>query len=206
MKPIKYALVALLLIPGVAAAQGYGGGPGYYNQPNPIPGGFHDRTGRLTWGGSIGIGGMHDDGSGLTSCDNCSNAPAVEVDGHLGGMLSPRFALMLEMQGNSRTVHSDFLNGDTFLTQGTAMIAAQYWVTPQLWVKGGLGIAELQADDRYTTYDFGSGAAIMGAIGFEVLSARAFAVDLQGRIIEGAYNSGNDHITSATVGIGLNWY
>ncbi|MDB4955373.1 MAG: hypothetical protein JWO36_2942 [Myxococcales bacterium] len=208
MKPIKYALLAILLVPGLAAAQGYGGGggPGYYSQPNPIPGGFHDRTGRLMWGGSIGLGGMHDNGSGLTNCDNCSTGPAVEVDGHIGGMLSPRFGLMLEMQANSRQVHSDLQNGDTFLTQGTAMIAAQYWLTPQLWLKGGLGVAQLQADNAYVTYDFGGGAAIMGAIGFELLSARNFAVDLQGRIIEGSYNSGNDNITSGTVGVGLNWY
>jgi hypothetical protein len=203
MKPIKSLLVALVVVPGVAAAQG----PGYYSQPQPtVPGGFHDRTGRMMWGGSLGIGGMHDDGSGITNCDNCSNAPAVELDGHIGGMLSPRFGLMLELQGNARTVHSDLLNGDTILSQTTAMVAAQYWVTPQLWVKGGLGIAQLQADDQYVTYDYGSGGAIMGGIGFELLSSRFFSIDLQGRIIEGAYNSGDDHVTSGTVGVGVNWY
>jgi len=210
MKPIKSLLVlAILLAPGLVAAQGYyggGGGGGYYNQPNPIPGGFHDRTGRLAWGFSIGLGGMHDDGSGITNCDNCSNAPAVEVDGHVGGMLGPRFALLFEGQVNARTVHSDYYNGDTVLSQSTAMIAGQYWVTPQLWIKGGLGLAGLQADNTYVTYDYGTGGAIMGAVGFELMSARFFAVDLQGRIIEGAYNSGNDHVTAANVGLGFNWY
>jgi len=46
----------------------------------------------------------------------------------------------------------------------------------------------------------------MGAIGFELMSARYFAVDLQGRIIEGTYNSGNDHVTAANIGVGFNWY
>jgi hypothetical protein len=212
MKPIKSLLVlAVVLAPGLAAAQGYygnggGGGPGYYNQPSRIPGGFHDRTGRLAWGFSIGLGGMHDDGSGITNCDNCSNAPAVEVDGHIGGMLGPRFALLFEGQGNARTVHSDAIDGDTILSQSTAMVAGQYWITPQLWVKGGLGLAGLQADNAYVTYDYGTGGAIMGAVGFELMSARFFAVDLQGRVIEGAYNSGNDHVTAANVGLGFNWY
>jgi hypothetical protein len=38
------------------------------------------------------------------------------------------------------------------------------------------------------------------------MSARFFAIDLQGRIIEGTYNSGNDNITAANVGLGFNWY
>ena len=208
MKPIKSLLVlAILIAPAVASAQYYGGGPGYYNGPsNNIPGGFHNRTGRLTWGFGIGLGGMHDDGSGITNCDNCSNAPALELDGHIGGMIGPRFALMFEGQLNARTVHSDVYNGDTTLSQSAAMIAGQFWVTPQLWVKGGLGLTGLQADDTYVTYDYGTGVAVMGAVGFELMSARYFAVDLQGRIIEGTYNSGNDHVTAANVGVGFNWY
>ena len=208
MKPIKSLLVlAIILAPAIASAQYYGGGPGYYNGPsNRIPGGFHNRTGRLTWGFGIGLGGMHDDGSGITNCDNCANAPALELDGHIGGMIGPRFALMFEGQLNARTVHSDVYNGDTTLSQSAAMIAGQFWVTPQLWVKGGLGLTGLQADDTYVTYDYGTGVAVMGAIGFELMSARYFAVDLQGRIIEGTYNSGNDHVTAANVGVGFNWY
>jgi len=208
MKPIKSLLVlAIILAPAIASAQYYGGGPGYYNGPSQsIPGGFHNRTGRLTWGFGIGLGGMHDDGSGITNCDNCANAPALELDGHIGGMIGPRFALMFEGQLNARTVHSDIYNGDTTLSQSAAMIAGQFWVTPQLWVKGGLGLTGLQADDTYVTYDYGTGVAVMGAIGFELMSARYFAVDLQGRIIEGTYNSGNDHVTAANIGVGFNWY
>jgi len=208
MKPIKSLLVLAILVfaPAVASAQYYGGGGGYYQQPSRIPGGFHDRTGRLSWGFGIGLGGMHDDGSQITNCDNCANAPVLELDGHIGGMVSPRFALLFEGQLNARTVHSDVYNGDTVLTQSAAMVAGQFWVTPQLWIKGGLGLAGLQADDTYVTYDYGTGLAIMGAVGFELMSARWFAIDLQGRIIEGAYNSGNDHVTAANVGLGFNWY
>jgi hypothetical protein len=86
------------------------------------------------------------------------------------------------------------------------MIAAQFWLIPVLWIKGGLGFANLQTDNAFFTSDLGTGGAIMGAIGVELLSARNFALDLQGRIIEGTYNSGNDHLTSGTIGLGINWY
>ena len=66
------------------------------------------------------------------------------------------------------------------------MIAGQFWLTPQLWIKGGIGFANLQADDAYFTYDVGNGGVIMGALGFELMSARNFSVDLQGRLIQGA--------------------
>ena len=211
MKPTKTLFVlAFLLVPGLAAAQGYygGSGPGYYNNPPPQnPGGFHARQGRLAWGFSLGIGGMHDAGGNITSCNNCDFNPiAVEFDGHIGGMLSPRFALLGELQVNSQTVHSDYYDGDTVLSQAVIMIAGQYWLTPQLWIKGGIGFAHLQADDYYFAYDLADGGAIMGAVGYELMSARNFAVDLQGRLIQGSYDSFNDSVTSATVGIGLNWY
>jgi hypothetical protein len=213
MKPIKSLLVlAVLLAPGLAAAQGYyggggGPGPGYSSAPpSQLPGGFHDRRGRLAYGGSLGLGGMHDSGSNVTSCGNCSYNPlAIELDGHIGGFLTPRFALMAEGQINAQTVASDFYD-DTILSMNTLMIAGQYWVTPQFWIKGGIGVSQLYADNAYSVWDFGTGGALMGGAGFELLSARNFAIDLQGRIIQGTFNSLNDHITSGTVGIGVNWY
>lgn len=208
MKPIKSLLVlAVILAPGIAGAQGYYGGGYGGGGGAPLPGGFHNRMGRLISGVSVGVGGMHDAGSGITNCGNCNYNPlAVEVDGHIGGMISPRFALMAEMQVNAQTVQSDVINGDTVLSQEALMIAGQFWLTPQLWVKGGIGFAHLDAQDAYTQYDFGGGGAIMGGVGYEVLSARFFAVDLQARIIEGSYHGLDDHITSGTVGVGLNWY
>ena len=205
MKPIKNLIVlALLCVPALASAQGYyGGGP-----PAAVaPGGFHNRMGRLTYGGAIGFGGMHDSGSSVTACTNCDLKPlAFEADGHIGGMLSPRFGLMLEVQVNAQVVHSSRINGDTVLSQGAVMLAGQYWVVPMVWIKGGIGVASLQADDAYFTTDFGTGGAIMGAVGVELLSARNFALELQGRLIEGSYHSLDDHITSGTIGVGINWY
>ena len=70
--------------------------------------------GRLAWGFSIGLGGMHDAGSSVTSCNNCNYNPiAGEVDGHIGGFIGPRFALMGEFQVNAQTCRSSDVDGDT---------------------------------------------------------------------------------------------
>jgi hypothetical protein len=206
MKPIKALLVfAIVCLPAIASAQGY-----YYNAgPRYLPGGFHNRVGHLTVGGSIGLGFMSDNGGGITSCDNCGTNPlAFEIDGHIGAVLTPRFALMAEFMGNGQTVHqATFDNGDDqVLWQGAAMIAGQFWITPILWIKGGLGFSHLEVDQDVFGQDIGNGLAVMGAVGVELLSARNFALELQGRIIEGTYDSGDVHITSGTIGLGINWY
>jgi hypothetical protein len=91
------------------------------------------------------------------------------------------------------------------------MIAGQYWITPQLWIKGGLGFANLQIQqsDAFGTFAESrpeNGTAIMGAVGFELFSSRNLAVDLQGRLLNGSYKGIDDNITAASVGIGINWY
>jgi hypothetical protein len=205
MKPIKSLLVlAIVCVPAFASAQGYYG----RRRAEPVAGGFHNRAGRLAFGFGIGLGGLSDSGSGITSCDNCDVKPLTfEADVHIGGMLTPQLALLFEAQGNLQTVQRNGgFDSDTTLSQGVGLFAAQFWVLPQFWIKGGIGFSHLQVDDGYFTTDFGSGSALLAAAGFEVFSARNFALDLQGRLLWTSYNSFDDNLTSATVGIGVSWY
>jgi len=208
------AFAAVLLAPAVAAAQpGYGAPPprgGYYSQPAPqLAGGFHDRTGRMALGFSLGLGGMQV-GDNDVSCASCDYDPiAGEFDFHIGGMLSPRFALLFEVQANSQTVEDNGY-GATSLVQATAMVAGQYWLSPQLWLKGGVGAASLSYsyDNGYDSQseNIDEGMALMGGVGYELLSAPNFSIDLQGRLISGSYESFDQNVTSGTVGVGFNWY
>jgi hypothetical protein len=216
MKPIL-SLVSvfggLALLPALAAAQPSAGGrgnQGYYSQAPTAPGGFHLRHGMPTVGFSFGLGGMTMDDNNL-DCPSCEYSPiGVEFDAHIGGMLSDRFALMLELQANAETVDEDYY-GTTTLTQGAAMIAGQYWVSPRLWLKGGLGWSHLAAE--YDDYYYGSasdpiddGAALMAAAGFEVYSTDQMGIDLQARFITAGYDGINSKVAALTVGLGINWY
>jgi hypothetical protein len=216
---VPAALAAtILLASSVAFAQpgsqppppggGYGPAPqGYYSQnPYMLPGGFWDRRG-LSLGFGLGIGGMSSNG-GPIECFDCDFNPAsLGGDFHIGGMIDPRLAVLFEIWGTTQTLDA---NGTAFLTQTLFMAALQYWVTPQLWIKGGLGVAGLTQtiDDGYYVYDEGidSGGALMGAIGYELLSARHFAIDLQLRLGTASYDGIRERINSGTVGVGFNWY
>ncbi|MGE0551277.1 MAG: hypothetical protein AB7O24_22210 [Kofleriaceae bacterium] len=211
MKPIKSVLVlAAVLAPAIAFAQppGSGGSGGYYSTPpRQVEGGFHDRTGRVMWGINIGLGGMHDRGGDI-ECDNCAYSTlSGQAAGHIGGMLNPRLGLMAELQGNLQQLEYGVSSDeDVFLTQSALMFAAQYWVMPQLWIKGGIGFAHLQISDAVFVEDVDNGMALMGAIGFEVFSARRMSVDLQGRLLSGMYKGIDNTITAGSVGIGINWF
>ncbi len=214
MQPIKSLLVlgmfaVPVLAPTVASAQPNG----YYAAPPPnsqLPGGFHNRAGRLMFGFSLGLGGMSDQGGDI-KCDGCDYNPlSGEVSGHVGGFIGPRFALMGEAQANIQTIASDQFT-DTTLIQSALMIAGQYWITPQLWIKGGVGFAnlQLQQSDEFGVFAESkpdNGTAIMGAAGFELFSSRYLSVDLQGRVLNGSYKGLDNNITAASIGIGVNWF
>ena len=209
---VLIGLVAAIpaLAPSEASAQ-----PGYYGPaggpPNSqLPGGFHNRQGRLTFGFSGGLGYMNSDVFGDLNCDNCSGGSvAFGLSGHIGGFLGPRFALMFEAQVNGQQLSEEaFIEDDIFLYQTAAMVAAQYWVTPQLWIKGGIGLAHLeeQTRDGFAGFEIDNGTALLGAIGYEIFSSRYLSVDLQGRLLNGSYEGVDDNITAGSVGIGVNWF
>lgn len=231
MKTVSLALASslLALVPAIASAQpsaspppgppgppppppsqGYYGGGGYYAQPTTAPDGFKLRAGRLALGFGLGVGAMESE-NGPIECVNCEyNTLAGGIDFHIGGMISNRLALLLEIQGNAQTVEEYGYEGDKTLTQGALLGAAQFWVTPRIWLKGGLGVAHLQYtySDYYDDYEepIDTGAAVLLAAGIELLHAQTFSIDLQGRVLVGAYDGIDDSITTSQIGVGFNWY
>jgi len=110
MKPIKSLLIlAALLVPAAASAQGYGGGGGgYYSQPpSRLPGGFHDRQGRLMYGFSLGLGGMKENGTQL-DCPTCDYNPLAGMgSGHRGSFIGPPRAVSGEPEAYLRFMSRD---------------------------------------------------------------------------------------------------
>jgi hypothetical protein len=203
-------LLALAAAPLVAAAQPSSAPPaggGYYAGPPPALSPFHERQGRPMIGFGLGLGNMQIDDTDV-GCATCDYDPvAFEGDFHIGGMLSPRFGLMLELQANGQVVDETYY-GSTTLTQTTAMVAGQYWVSPRLWIKGGVGAAHLsfEYDDGYEGESIDDGVALLGAIGYELVSSRRFGLDLQGRVVSAGYDGIDQNVTAATIGLGFSWY
>ena len=195
------ASLLLLALHGVASAQ-----PGSaYPPPPPPPGyappppgyGYAAPAPQVRHGFLIGFS----LGGGTLSCDGCDDLSGVALDIHLGGMLAPNLALMFDGTG---VAHS-FEGGGT-LIHVVDTVAAQYWVTPELWIKGGIGVGRLSLNDESGEEVLASetGAAMMGGVGYEVMHSRTFALDLQLRGSATKYDEAT--ISMGSVTLGLNWY
>jgi hypothetical protein len=187
--------VALAVLLGSASpaqaqyAPGYGPPPGYYGPPRGVY-----RSGLVL---GFGIGGGFISAS---NCPNCGGGIAGEL--HIGGMVNPRLAAMLDIwgvdhiDGNGNSLSNSFFTG-----------AIQYWVLPQLWLKGGIGLASVGLSDASGFTGPGNSETafgLLGAGGVEVVQTPSFALDLQLRLGYGAYSGGG--ATNLALLVGLNWY
>lgn len=205
MKSSLVALIAAIatspLIEGPADAQPYEPAPA--PAPASVEPAANLRKG-LTLGFGAGVGGM-ESSDGPIECIDCTDSVAGSLDFHVGVMLNPRFALMFEVWGEGQALDSQ---SDVTLVQVLAMGAAQLWLTPRLWVKGGLGTAHLS--ERYgrgeEPNELDTGAAAMAAIGAELISRPRFAMDIQLRGGSGTYEGLEDTITQGSLQLGFSWY
>jgi len=191
------------LLAGTAAAQGYPQGPPppppAYQQPNnygPAPAPMGIQREGFVIGFSLGGGLLTND-----SCDTCDSLDGPAGDLHLGFMINPKLALLVEGYAVSHTE-----NGIT-LTQSMGLLAAQFWLAPNMWLKGGLGTGHLSlsndAGDAFAVSEDGAGFMVAG--GYEVYQGAAFTVDLALRV--GAVNYQDaDTVTQSAASVGVNWY
>lgn len=115
-------------------------------------------------------------GLSIATCGDCEDTESsLGFDFNIGGFLNPRLALMYDIGA-----WFDSEDGAS-LSLSTHTVAAQYWATPQLWLKGGLGFSQVRFDFEGGD-ESEAGLGITLAMGFEVLKQRNFALDLSGRL------------------------
>ena len=226
------ALIGGVVFAGAAVAQpaaypppggAYGGGApgqapaqpqGYYSTQPIAPTGFQPRRGLLIAGVGFGLGSMGNE-AGAIECADCDTNPvSFAGDVRLGGMLSERLGLMVEGQIDSSVVQSF---GGPYGTEGTksisqtaVFVAAQYHVSPRLYVRGGLGLANLAFDysDSYGTASesISAGSAVMGAVGYELISTRGLSLDVVGRLTVGTYTDIGETVSAGSIGLAFNYF
>jgi hypothetical protein len=204
---VGLGVVLLTVLGSVSIAEAQGYPPPYYPPPPPPPPPHGVYRAGLVFGFSGGVGAIH--------TNNCGDACGVAGlgEGHLGGMISPRAAVMFEIW---LADHPFSAGGSSFETINTFFTgAAQYWVNDIVWVKGGLGVAEIRQDINggyaygysYTSAS-NTGFALFGAAGVEVMQSYNFALDIQLRVGNGFYSdtAGSFSVQNYGLMVGFNWY
>lgn len=175
-------------------APGYPLAPPPYAPPPAEPPGIH-RSGFI-FGFSLGAGSI-----GCSDCGSSDTLSGVSLELHLGGMLTPRVALMFDGSG---VVHT--FEGGGSLTHVVDTVAVQVWAVDRLWFKAGVGIGQLSVSENESSSTLRSDtrAAAMLAVGVELFQGRSSALDLQ---LRGAATSFSDAtITNGSFLIGYSWY
>ena len=209
---IACAAALLLFLSNADAQPGAGAptpSPGYatpppqpFAQPPPPPGIY-----RHGWIMGFGFG-----FGSITANDTFESGE--ELDGvfgnlHFGGMVSPRLALMVEVWGGTHRFRDDgdyYYGDDTSLLQSNIGLAAQYWVTPKLWLKAGLGEASLILASNGEKLGEAKGAAFLGAAGYEFYQRGRMAIDVSLRLTTATYEEGDGETQAVALQVGFNWY
>jgi hypothetical protein len=187
---------AVLLGSSSQASAQYYGRPRYYPAPAYYPPSGY-RSG-LVLGAGIGFGGLTADQCG----DLCGGG--LSLEGHIGGMLNPRLAMLFDIWTVIHPIPGS--DGDTTSTLYTG--ALQAWVSPIVWLKGGIGFGNTQiSSNSVGTITDATALALMGAAGVELVQSGPFALDLQGRIGHTFFTQQDGGaITQYAFMVGFNWY
>lgn len=161
-------------------------------------------TARDAWVFGFGLG------AGQMSCESTEDICDATIDeagglhGFIGKMLSPKLALEGEFWVMA---HSE---DRVTISHVISTIGVRYWVAPRLWIKGGLGGAHARASYRGPLVSISDRTdtvpGAMVGIGYELLTGKSFALDLHFRAGTGSYDDDQVRASSASVGVGFNWF
>jgi hypothetical protein len=169
--------------------------PGGMYSPPPVPARPpFERRGFVV---GFAVGGGYE----WSSFDGANAFGGLAFEFHLGGMLTPMLAAMVDFGTISRWIgYSDRLSVNS------TMFALQFWPHKQVWLKLGGGIGYLAHANTWDGYLITSGVGGMlgGAVGVELLQQRNFAVDLQVRYTADFF----ENLTASGVAfmLGVSWY
>jgi hypothetical protein len=194
-------VVVALILGGTASAQ-----PGGQPPPPPPPGGPYyapapmmppppPPPGRRGFLIGFGLGGGE---IASTDCDGCESLAGFAFDFSVGGMLNPNLAIMYDAFGVIRVEEG------AALTNSVNTLAAQYWVTPIVWLKGGIGVSQIRLSDSEGTIAAEYGFGATAGVGVELIRSDTFALDASARLSHGTFDGGG--LSNLAVLVGFHWY
>jgi hypothetical protein len=133
----------------------------------------------FTIGGGIGFGGLQ-----LSENGSSSSRSGLAYTARLGFGLHPGLILMWDIEG------SVVDHGADHVSQTAHLAALQVFLCDHLFLKGGLGAAQVVQDQfNYTKW----GGAAMGGIGLELIQGWHWSLDVESTVTGAHYTvAGND--------------
>jgi hypothetical protein len=163
--------------------------------PPPPPRSVIDRP--FTIGGGGGLGGLQvKDSAGATQT---TSAGAFTF--RLGLGLRPGLLLMWDMEGAVADT------GSATYRQVANLAALQLFLTNRLFLKGGLGVAQVSHSSNESSSSTDLGGAAMGGVGYEIFQGWHWSLDLEATITAARYSQLSETWTNwSLVNLAINFY
>lgn len=171
----------------------------YPPQPQPPPPAAFERRGWFA-GFHLGLGSLT-----VNDGDRSESFGGLAIGGHFGGMLSPRFALLVELDAGA---HADS-ERDAGYGLANWGLAAQLWGTDRFWFRGGFGTTNLNLTIGGDQVDSASGRSLTLAAGYELSRRQSFVLDAHLRMVLTSYKDTPDDCCSSnatSLNVGFAWY
>ena len=194
---------------GPPPQQGY---QGMYGNPDPNTGGSNDsgyygedrfrpeRDG-LMLGFSLGFGAVKfGDGN-----DEDNSYGGGGGSFYIGWFLNRKVAIMFDVEASAFSVGYR----DAVFTSAVSTAAAKAYLTDSLWVKGGIGWAQLFYEDEFSQGQSDPGFGLMAGAGIDLMSRRKWALGLEINAAVGSYDVGardNATVSNGSLMVGFHFY
>lgn len=150
-------------------------------------------------GGDLGFGHISCSGDG---CDSFTEAGSFGL--HIGGMITPRIAVMADAWWMLHT--EDRLT----VSQGIFTGAVRFWAIPRLWLQLGLGAARVDYTYSGTFSSINDHTewvpAFQIGVGVEIIATHHFALDVALRYGTGFYSDGDYRIHNVALVLGASFF
>jgi hypothetical protein len=147
-------------------------------------------------------------------CSDCYWDAGAGASFQVGWMLTPRLALMMDTHaaavGESNLEHPGA--EANALVQGVVVLGAQYWTSPRIWVKGGIGHGEVRASatipsDNGMSVDITeteSGFGSLAAVGYEFYQGDSLRLNVNAQYA--GIHGDQLNRANLVLGVGMAWY
>ena len=148
-------------------------------------------------GGFFGGGGV---GAGWIQSGNFDNLAGLSAGFHAGWMFGERWGLVAD----GAAVLHPLTASSPQVTSGIGGIGARFFAGERVWIQVVIGSGGLDTLLSSLSVERNNSAAVMGALGVEVLQGDSFVLDLSARA--GTFEDENGSVTNLSLQVRVNWY
>jgi hypothetical protein len=146
---------------------------------------------------------VYDEGSGG---DDSESFTSLAYGIHFGGLITPRLGIGVAVAGSSHTEELEDRSADLTVYQNNLVAFVQYWVLERIWLRAGLGAANVGGKVEGSDAEEYPGVGFVGTAAYEVMHTVDYSLDLGIGLWAAQYEGAAGSTTTGTFEMQFSWY